>query len=189
MPKGYELPKSTGNYTKFDKGVNRLRILDGPLVGWEDWKDGKPVRFAYTDKPDYPIVQDKPIKHFWAFKVWNYDAKKIQIWGITQSTIQKELMRLKMDEDWGDPTQYDLKITKEGDGLETKYAVGTGQIKELTEEVADKDSKVQVDLEKLLGGLDPFAFEATSKRDTVTSEDEVPVIDVEEDVDTDKIPW
>lgn len=185
LPKGYSLPKQSGNYTKLEKGKTKLRILSHPIVGWEDWKeeDGKktPLRFRYENKPE-PINPERPVKHFWAFKVWNYNDERVQVFQITQSTIQGALMALLEDDAWGSPTGYDITITRVGDGMETKYSLVPTPPKELPEGIKEKSDSVKVDLEKLFAGLDPFGFEPTSKRESEIGENgEVPVIQVEED--------
>ncbi len=107
---------------KLQDGENKIRILSKPIVGWLDWKDKKPYRFAMKSKPEKPMDKN-PIKHFWAFIVWNYNDQAIQILEVTQQTIQAAIGNLSKDEDWGAPFEYDLKITKKGKDLETKYGI------------------------------------------------------------------
>ena len=120
LPKNYEAPVSQGNYTKLVKGENIIRILSSAIVGWEYWtKDNKPMRskeaFEYT--PDDARLDEgrfKP-KHFWAFCIWNYATKTIQIMEITQKTIQSDIKALVDNDKWGAPQGYDIAITKTGD--------------------------------------------------------------------------
>src|SRR5690606_20654859 len=88
LPEGYEAPQGTGNYMKLQSGENKFRILSKPIIGWLDWKDNKPYRFRIKERPEKPMG-DKPVRHFWAFIVWNYNAEAVQILEITQATIQK----------------------------------------------------------------------------------------------------
>lgn len=168
LPKGYSLPKSGGNYMKLEKGKNKLRILSAPLLGWIDWieEEGKkkPNRFAYDKMPETSFNPERPVKHFWAFKVWNYDTKAVQIMEITQSTIQGAIQTLASSEDWGSPIDYDLTIERTGEDMLTKYSVTPTPPKELTEEIKLEVEKVKVDLDKLLEGGDPFVFNETKER-------------------------
>lgn len=165
LPSNYEAPKSNSSYMKFQDGVNKLRVLSSAIVGYEYWtQDNKPVRIK-----EYPKVQPadlrmeddgRPtkIKHFWAFTVWNYAEEKMQILEVTQATIQKGIMSLVNDEDWGDPKQYDLKITKTGKKLDTDYTIGTGPGKtELPIEIATEFTMNEPNLNALFSGEDPFA--------------------------------
>ena len=172
LPTNYEAPKSTSGYMKLQDGLNKLRVLSSAIVGYEYWNtDNKPVRSKeYPSNPtDIRVEKDgskSKIKHFWAFCVWNYKADKdkdgndvgmVQILEITQKTIQNGIMSLVNDEDYGDPKQYDLKITRSGEGLETSYSVMPSPAKELSMEVATAFAEKKVNLEALYASGDPFA--------------------------------
>ena len=94
LPKGYKDPTAEGNYMRFQKGENKLRILADPIFGWETWTDarddsGKQIRKPLRRREDDPFsvdIVDDPalIKYFWALIVWNYQVEKVQILEITQ---------------------------------------------------------------------------------------------------------
>lgn len=65
-------------------------------------------------------------------------------------------MNLINDADWGDPREYDLKITRTGDALETKYTVSPKPKKDLPEAAKFEFELMNIKLEKLLTGEDPF---------------------------------
>lgn len=156
LPQGYEPPASGGNYMKFEKGENRFRILSRPIIGWEDWEDKKPVRFRMDAKPEKPIDPKKPIKHFWAMAVWNYKTSRVQVLEITQSSIQKAVKALADDADWGNPLEYDIKVVRTGDGMDTEYQTNPVPHKPLTDEIKEQVAQVKVNLEALYDGGDPF---------------------------------
>lgn len=159
LPDNYEAPKPTSQlYLKLQDGENRIRILSRPIVGWEDWNaDKKPVRYKMSEKPAKPFDPAKPMKHFWAFIVWNVNEEQIQIMQITQATIRSSLESLSKDADWGSPFEYDIKINKKGEKMETEYTVNPAPHKPVSQEIlkAFKDRPIQ--LEALFEGLDPFA--------------------------------
>jgi hypothetical protein len=157
LPDAYEVPSSSGNYLKFDQGENRFRILSKPVIGWEDWKDKKPLRFHMDSKPEKPVDPKKPVKHFWAMVVWNYKLGRIQILEITQSSIQKAIKALAADEDWGDPLAYDIKVSRTGEGMETEYQINPAPHKPIAEEIVEQQSTVKVNLDSLFEGKDPFS--------------------------------
>lgn len=154
----YESPTQAGNYLKLQEGENKIRILSNAIDGWEDWTvDRKPVRFSYDQKPRAPISPDKPIKHFWACIVWNYNEKKVQIYQITQASIRRAIEALGKDEDWGNPFYYDLKINKTGEGIETKYSVTPAPQKPIDEAIRSAFYAKRCCLQFLFTGDDPFS--------------------------------
>ena len=164
LPADYEAPKPMSNlYFKPQDGENRIRILSKPIFGWEDWTlEKKPIRFKMNEKPAKPVDPKKPIKHFWAMIVWNVLAEQIQIMQVTQATIRSSIEALCKDEEWGSPYEYDIKITKKGEGIETEYSVLPTKPSVVSKEIlqAFKDKPIQ--LEALFLSLDPFATGYTS---------------------------
>lgn len=158
LPRDYEAPKTSGgNYMKLMDGENKIRILSKPIFGWEDWDQKKPIRFAYHEKPAKPIDAKRPIKHFWAFVVWNYREEKIQILEITQANIRNSIEGLSNNEDWGAPFFYDLKIMKTGEKMETIYTVNPCPHKPLSEGIKKAFYDNRCYLEALFTGEDPFS--------------------------------
>lgn len=157
LPEGYEAPKSNGGYMKLQEGENRIRILSQPIIGWEDWKDNKPIRYRMADKPVKSVDPRKAVRHFWAFIVWNYSEQQIQVLHLTQSGIRSAIEALCKDSDWGAPYTYDLKIVKNGKGMETEYVVNPVPHKPISKEIKDAFMDKPCNLEALFDNLDPFA--------------------------------
>jgi hypothetical protein len=155
LPDDYIQPESGGSYMKLQDGENKIRILSKPIVGWLDWKDKKPYRFHMNAKPEKPMDKN-PIKHFWAFIVWNYNDQAVQILEITQQTIQSAINNLNKDSDWGSPFDYDIKITKKGKDLETKYSVIPGAKKPIEDDVKKAALDKPCYLDALYKGEDPW---------------------------------
>lgn len=172
LPAGYEVPKKSGSYMKFEDGINRIRILSSPIVGYEYWNEDskgvrKPIRKRMNEQLIMSEIQEPDkIKHFWAMPVWNYQDKKVQILEITQKSIQTELKRLAKDEDWGSPFNYDVVIDKTGDKLETRYSVQPKPAKPLDKEITDIFKATKINLEALFTGGDPFKSEDASSSDS-----------------------
>ncbi len=157
LPENYESPKQSGQYMKLADGDNRIRILTRPVMGWEDWQDKSPVRFAFDNKPLKSIDPKKPIRHFWAFVVYNYNEQKIQILNITQATIRRGIETLCRDTDWGDPYMYDIKIHKSGEGKDTEYSVNPVPHKPIEQFIIDLFNENPCNLDALYVNEDPFA--------------------------------
>ena len=180
LPDNYKPPAETsGGYMKLTQGENRLRILgrfnDNPpggimgFLAWSEDGEGKrrPERFRVTVNKNGQIVVDDPSydatkyeetpKFFWALRVWNYQGQSVQVLELTQKGILAELEVLANDPEWGDPTRYDLSITRTGEGLETRYAITPKPARDVSPEVLDADAAMTVNLDALYTGGDPFA--------------------------------
>lgn len=160
LPDNYEAPKAVSYYTKFEDGEKvKIRILPSGLeiqnclTGFEYFEeqaDGKmkPIRSAKT-------MKNPEEKHFWAFKVYNYNLGIVQICSIKQKSILKALNEYLKNEDYGDPLGYDISITRTGKGLDTEYAVIAHPPKEFTENYEDKN----INWNNFYASEDPFSEE------------------------------
>jgi len=158
LPHGYEVPKSAGNYFKFEKGANKFRVMGAPILGFQYWNvQGKPVRLKEqpTETPTDLRDGDK-VKHFWAFPVWNYKVNRIQILEITQVSIQNQMTELVTNDDWGPPQDYDITITKKGEKLDTEYTVTPSPHKDVPQEAKNALRSLRIDMNALFDGGDPF---------------------------------
>lgn len=163
LPAGYELKiNNGGNYLKIQDGETiKIRVLTNSILGYEYFRqtsDGtaKPVRqkepfnWTPTDSRD-----GKSPKEFWAFVVYNYNIKAIQIWEVTQQSIKNDIFALYKDADFGDPKSYDLKISRTGKELDTTYTIMP--LNKTPFEDAEIIKKAKgVRLEALYDGDDPF---------------------------------
>lgn len=177
LPKEYEAPKSQSRYLKFKNGSNVFRILDKALLGWLDWtEDKKPVRTPYQGEGSKPkaINPKRPVKHFWAFPVWDYSDGSIKILEITQSTIQNAIYTLHLDEAWGSPLGYDIDVKKSGEDLDTKYDVVPKPSKELTEEIKKVVNSTKININALMKNEDPFSSDGVKVEEEEISLDNIP---------------
>lgn len=156
LPQDYEAPGQTNFFMKLQDGENKIRILSQPILGWEDWENKKPFRFKYYEKPERSIDARKPIKHFWSFIVWNYNEGQIQILHVTQASIRKALQALCNDKDWGAPYFYDIKITKSGKDMETKYNMVPLSHKPVSNEIIEAFNDRKCCLDAMFDNMDPF---------------------------------
>ena len=160
---------SSGNYLRFTQGENKFRIIgasdDKPnpgfihgTLGWTE-EDGKkrPIRWAEGTQAPMQFA-DKP-RNFYAFVVYNYNEIKVQILELTQIKLQAELLQLAQDEDWGDCRKYDISVIRNGEGLDTTYAMNQKPIKKMDEDIRAiaKAELKRINLPALFDGGDPFA--------------------------------
>lgn len=184
LPQGYQAPKSSNNYMKLMDGENRIRILSAPIVGWEDWVDAKPIRYAMDEKPLRPYDPKKAIKHFWSFIVWNYDEESIQVLHVTQASIRNAIEALCTDKDWGAPYFYDIKIVKKGEKMDTEYMVNPIPHKGVAEYIVEQFKEKPCYLEAIFSNNDPFdknysiytpgVFEQEQEEDVPDNVDTIP---------------
>ena len=167
IPQGFEPQSTSSNYLRLMPGKHRIRILSGAIAGWVFWEDTpdggrKPTRLPLEDSP--PVEHAETLKKFLAFPIWNYELGRVQIWEVTQATIQRELKAYEKDVDWGDLQSYDLEIERTGnDKNTTRYRVSPKPKAPL-----DKDIEEQIslpNLDALYRGADPFATEDISDED------------------------
>lgn len=156
LPDDYKAPNMSDNYMKFLDGENKFRILSKPIIGWEDWKDNKPIRYGLKDKPAKPNDSQKPIRHFWAFVVWNYNEEKIQILQITQASIRSSIECFVKDKDFGSPYFYDLKVYRKGEGMNTEYTVMPLGKSPISAGIKHAFDEKPCNLDALMVNADPF---------------------------------
>lgn len=156
-----EVPSASWKYTKFeDKVAVKLRVLWNPIVGRVDWDKRwdkpKPVRTKERQAPLNVGDEKNQPKQFWALAVYNYNDKKVQVWEITQITIMRAIETLAEDEDFGDPTLYDIKVTKKKVGDKTEYNVAGLAKSDLSEEAMEIINTTPCNLDALYDWGDPF---------------------------------
>ena len=180
IPNDYKEPSNGGGgrYLKIAKDQTaRVRVLSNtPVMGWEYWTaDNKPKRLhELVGTPpdlrrDVDGKQEKP-KFFWAVAVWNQEAECVQIWTITQSTIRKSIEAICADPDYGDPSGYDLKVTRKGEKLDTEYTVIPGRASLFENHAAIAEASA-INWKAWMCGEDPFTTPATSSATATTPND------------------
>lgn len=96
-------PQSGGLFLKTEPGKTyRLRILDLPAVYTSDFEGKKSTKYAWP--------------------VYNHDDEEVQILN-KGAQVMTAINALIQDDDWGDPANYDIKLTHTGSGMDTKYSV------------------------------------------------------------------
>jgi len=155
--KDYTIPESS-NFFKFKEGDNTFRVLSSAVTGYEYWTTDNKVVRSKTEFIGTPsdIKIDKEgkskINHFWAFMIYNYACKKIQLMTITQKGIQKYLKGLIENPKWGSPKGYDITINKTGSGFDTEYTPTAEPHSAMNPEVLEQYSKMNIDLDAIYEG-------------------------------------
>ncbi len=183
---GYEAPSGDSRYMKLQDGENRIRVLGPAFEGAELWVNGKPLRRKTTDDFTPQELRDADInkmtnakstpKPILAFPVYNYEEGLVQILQISQVTILRELQKLFVDEDWGDPQEYALVINRGKTGQRVSYTVTPKPKQALKAEVEEAWKAIQnegFNIDNLLTGANPFGTGSseTTKESTETESD------------------
>jgi len=169
LPDSYSVPTATGNYMKLQVGDNHFRILSSPILGTEYWvTDEQNKRHPKRLRMGVPVPVDelennpktgKPeiAKHFWAMSVWNYATNRVEILELTQKGLQIAIRALSKNPKWGNCKNYDLHVTRTGEGIETEYLLTPDPATPLSEEQKTAIARTPVNLEALFDNGDPFA--------------------------------
>ena len=118
---------------KLETGLNVIRIVEDNFEhAWVHYfknSEKKNKRAVCLGKGNCPLCEKgEKAKHRFFFNV--IDRKEQKESGETKiklfevgKMINEQIKELATDEDYGDPTQYNLKIKRKGEGLKTKYSV------------------------------------------------------------------
>jgi len=130
---------------KFEVGTSIVRIVqdnfEDAWVHYFNDKDGKNSRVVCLGKGKCPVCETgAKATHRFYFNVIDRkeqkETKKTEI-KIMEcgKMIYEQIRELALDEEYGDPTQYNLKITRKGEKKSTKYSVrASTKIYDLTED-------------------------------------------------------
>lgn len=179
------IASNTGRYINPSKidGSIRFRFFGAGRTGWEGWVEleggkSKPFRWeALPEEGDLPpnirLTDGKPqIKRFIAGIVYEYklnkageiveDEGQFKIITITQKSIITELCKYIADPDYGDPNEYDLKLSRSGEGLKTEYVLTPAPPKAVSKSIAAawEEEQSKIDLDAYMACEDPFKNEA-----------------------------
>ena len=159
-----EVTTGSGRYINPSKidGEIRIRLFGEGITGYEAWNtENRPVRWESKPASLPENIRENedgrdPLRRFVAALAWDYENNDFKIISLTQKTLISSLMALIADEDWGDPSGYDLKISRKGEGLKTEYSLKPVSKKSASKESCDAFDELSCDLTKMFDGEDPF---------------------------------
>lgn len=156
LPQDYVAPSTGGQYLKLEKGDTRFRFVSSPITGWVWFTDegGKKEVHRIKATDPKPLAQFKP-KHFWAAVVYDYAAESFKILEIKQATVQAAILGFNKNPKWGNPKEYDICVTRTGDGIETTAYNVMPEPKTSAPE-GSLNAVENINLQALYSGADPF---------------------------------
>jgi hypothetical protein len=148
-----------------DAKASRFRFFGEGVTGFVAWTvNRKPLRWEVLPevlpesvKPD--DNGDRTAKFFLAGICWDYEAEMFRVIEITQKGIIGDINKYVADEDFGDPSGYDITITRTGSGLDTKYDVLAKPPKPISDTVKKVFSQLGWNLSNLFEGRHPWSDE------------------------------
>lgn len=152
------------NPSKLEEGKeHRFRFFGTGITGFETWTtDNKPVRFR--EKPEASDLPENvrldngspTIKRFISGLVYDYQAEQFKILNITQKTLMNDLFKYIKDSDYGDPVNYDVKLTRKGSGMNTEYDLVAAPPKDPAKSIVALYEEEYCNLDALFDNGDPF---------------------------------
>ena len=164
-----------------ENGTYRMRIMgikgdDNQFMeGWEVWEEyedengskrSRPHRSKFVQGAKAPqelldLERNGDARYFRMFVVF-YEGRP-KIYEVRQKTIRRQILELTRDEEWGDPRDYDIAVTRSGQGKETSYNVMPKPKEPLTPEMLQRVEDARIDLQAIWEGGQPFgALESDS---------------------------
>lgn len=148
-------------FYKFPVGkTTRVRIFGLPVKykkkGWGESEGKEQTRFAW---PMIVYTLSDDLKRI--------ESRDVRIWD-GSIPVYLQVQNFAADPDWGDPTEYDIKVTRQGEGVKTKYLLMTCPKRPLSNDDKAAITEANLDVEAVLNrvvaepehvGDDPFADE------------------------------
>lgn len=152
------------NPSKLDENKeHRFRFFGTGITGFETWTtENKPVRFRVkpddADLPSNVRLDDGKytVRRFIAGLVYEYTTESFKVLQITQKSLMNDLFKYMRDPEYGDPCNYDIKITRKGSGLKTEYDLVAAPPKEAQKAIIAAYEDEYCNLDVLFEGGDPF---------------------------------
>jgi hypothetical protein len=144
------------------EGEKRLRCIGEGITGFSAWTvdkkpirwEAKPVQLPSNLAPD--LSGKVALKRFIASIVYDYEAGDFKILEITQQTLMTQLFKFIKDDEYGDPKDYDIKISKKGQGKDTEYSLLASPPRPVSKDIATSFEGVVCNLRALFDGEDPW---------------------------------
>lgn len=163
VPQDFQLPQGNAGkgFSKIEAWANTFRILSDPTIGYKyrtkkGAKEGKESTALWVrEEKDIPwedVIEGEywpQCSYTWAFVVRDYQKNDLSILEISKKKILEQLLNQRKSKGFGDPTTYDITITKSGVKKDTKYVLTVSAPEPITQEIDDALAETPVDLDRL----------------------------------------
>jgi hypothetical protein len=111
--------------------------VDSPAGKYFKLKDGEEALIRITSDSSKALIYQNTftdkntgevtMSNRFAYVIWNHTAKRAQVWsGVSGATYDK-IKKYITNPSYGDITQYDITVSREGELLQTKYDIVAGR--------------------------------------------------------------
>jgi hypothetical protein len=168
--KNFVLPDKKDQMVKLKQGANKFRFVGAPITGFvhfveltdDKGKRTTPLRQLepFTAEQLSSITPSQPgsePKFFFMTCVYCYDDGQFRFLELTQKSILNVIKSFASNDEYGNPSGYDITIKKEGENLNTEYWVIPSPPKPLAKNISDQLLKLKYDLNLVFDGEYPAA--------------------------------
>lgn len=149
-----ELDKKTSGFYELEEGQNEFRIVSAFAWGYKfNFKNSaegaeKDYPFYKTDDPEVEKNRSK-LQLTASMVVYDYKTKELKPFNVHQKNILNAIREYVDNKNYGEPTGYDIIITKKGSGKETKYpSIIANPPEDTSKEVKEVLEKHDINVEK-----------------------------------------
>jgi hypothetical protein len=153
-----ELDKKQSDYYKFEEGKNQFRIVSpfawGYKYNFKNSAEGaaKNYPFYKTDSAEVEANRSK-LQLTAGMVVFDYRTNELKALTVHQKNILNAIREYNDNPKYGEPTGYDLFVTKTGSGKNSKYPSTTADPKEeMSQAIKDALAKVTINLDNFYEG-------------------------------------
>jgi len=117
-----KLSSDNSIYFKIAEGANRLRLVSESIPVWTEFNRAEKTATKYLDAETAAEHPDAKLRHaFWAIDRTDGKIKMCEM-GVS---IMRQIQALALDENYqfDSVPSYDIKLTREGQGMDTSYSI------------------------------------------------------------------
>lgn len=153
-----ELDKKSSSFYTLEEGQNNFRIVSdfawGYKYNFKNRAEGEAKEYPFYKMND-PEVEPNRSKLILTcmMVVYDYKTKELKPFSLYQKNILNAIKEYADNKKYGNPTTYDLTITKKGSGKETKYpSIIADPPEAASKEVLDAVESVNINIENAYSG-------------------------------------
>jgi len=152
----------------------KIRFLTEVTSGYSLWGEEDGEVKVYRAKTEEEIDKSKAgyyrgkknkVKQFIVAIVWNYTSGQFEVFETDKAQIIKKLWTMDQDQDLGDLRKYDIKVSKTGTGMETRYEALPLGASKLADDIKRQFSELSYNLENVFNDENPISGAKSSSED------------------------
>lgn len=145
----------------------KLRVMTEMLTGYSLWaeENGDKTVIRAEEKEEIDVSKaafnkltnsKNRVKQFIGCIVYNYHTEQFEVLETDKGSIIGKLWTMDQDPDLGDLRKYDIKLSKTGQGKDTRYDVLSLGVSDVDSEIKKEFDKLEFNLENLFNNGNPL---------------------------------